>query len=68
MMVREKKPTILELKGSVPHKNDPIDFEAVRSETRKKLAKKIMEDSFGKKPKFPLIPRIDAASQILCAG
>lgn len=38
------KGNILDLRGSVPTKDKPLDFEKIRTETRKKIARKVVEE------------------------
>lgn len=45
MVIKPLKGNILDLKGSVKTKVKPIDFKKLRSETKKKVARKIFEDS-----------------------
>lgn len=45
VVIKPLKGNILDLKGSVKTKDKPIDFEKLRSETKKKVARKIVGDS-----------------------
>ncbi len=45
VVIKPLKGNILDLKGSVKTKDKPIDFTKLRRETKKKVARKIVEDS-----------------------
>ena len=45
VVIKPLKGNILDLKGSVKTKGKPIDFKKLRSETKKKVARKIVEES-----------------------
>jgi AbrB family looped-hinge helix DNA binding protein len=45
VVIKPLKGNILDLKGSVKTKDKPIDFKKLRSETKKKVARKIVEAS-----------------------
>jgi antitoxin PrlF len=45
VVIKPLKGNILDLKGSVTTKDKPIDFKKLRSETKKKVARKVVEDS-----------------------
>jgi antitoxin PrlF len=45
VVIKPLKGDILDLKGSVKTKDKPIDFRKLRRETKKKVARKIVEDS-----------------------
>ena len=45
VVIKPLKGNILDLKGSVKTKDKPIDFRKLRRETKKKVARKIVEDS-----------------------
>jgi len=45
VVLRPLKGSILDLKGTVKAKKKPIDFQRLRDETLKRVARKIIEDS-----------------------
>lgn len=45
VVIKPLKGDILDLKGSVKAKNKPIDFKKLRNETKKKVARKIVEEN-----------------------
>ena len=45
VIIKPLKGNILELKGSVKTKEKPINFKKIRIETKKKIARKIVEGS-----------------------
>ena len=45
VVLRPLKGSILDLKGTVKAKKKPIDFQKLRDETLKRVARKIIEDS-----------------------
>ncbi len=45
VIIKPLKGNILDLKGSVKTKEKPINFKKIRSETKKKIARKIVEGS-----------------------
>ena len=45
MVIKPLKGNILYLKGSIKTKDKPIDLKNLRSETKKRVARKIAEDS-----------------------
>jgi AbrB family looped-hinge helix DNA binding protein len=45
VVIKPLKGNILDLKGSVKTKDKPIDLKKLRSETKKKVARKIVEES-----------------------
>jgi len=44
VVIKPLKGNILDLKGSVKAKDKPIDFKKLRSETKKKVARKIVKE------------------------
>jgi len=44
VVLRPLKGNILELKGSINVKKKPVDFKRLREETKKKVARKIIEE------------------------
>ena len=45
VVIKPLKGNILDLKGSIKTKDKPIDLKNLRSETKKRVARKIAEDS-----------------------
>ena len=45
VILKPLKGNILELRGSVPARKEPIDFKKLRQETRRKVARNIAEDA-----------------------
>jgi hypothetical protein len=45
VIIKPLKGNILDLKGSVKTKEKPINFKKIRKETKKKIARKIVESS-----------------------
>jgi len=45
VILKPLKGNILDLRGSVPPKEKPIDFRKLRKDTKKKIARKIVEEA-----------------------